>query len=106
MGSDSRAYIVDLSLIHILALKTLTTLCEIYEKKEILMAVCSMLIKGHKTEHKYNRWYALGIESSLKLTDIYEYYMYSLDESQAGDLPLGVLIYFNYDCLLYTSRCV
>lgn len=80
-----------------LALKTLTTLCEIYEKKEILMAVCSMLIKGHKTEHKYNRWYALGIESSLKLTDIYEYYMYSLDESQAGDLPLGVLIYFNYD---------
>ena len=80
-----------------LALKTLIELCEVYEKKEILMAVCSMLIKGHKTDHVYNRWYALGIESSLKLTDIYEYYMYSLDESQATDLPLGVLIYFNYD---------
>lgn len=80
-----------------LALKTLIELCEIYEKKEILMAVCSMLIKGHKKDFKYNRWYALGIESSLKLTDIYEYYMYSLDESQAKDLPMGVLIYFNYD---------
>ncbi len=87
-----------------LALKTLIELCEIYEKKEILMAVCSMLIKGHKTDAKYNKWFALGIESSLKLTDIYEYYMYSLDETKVEELPLGVLIYFNYDNQMSVSK--
>lgn len=87
-----------------LALNTLIELCQIYENKELLMAVCSMLIKGHKTDFKYNRWYALGIESSLRLTDIYEYYMYSLDESKAEDLPLGVLIYFNYDNQMSVSK--
>lgn len=87
-----------------LALKTLIELCEIYEKKEILMAVCSMLIKGQKTDFAYNKWYALGIESSLKLTDIYEYYMYSLDEANVKELPLGVLIYFNYDNQMSVSK--
>ena len=68
------------------------------------MAVCSMLIKGHKTDFKYNKWFALGIESSLKLTDIYEYYMYSLDETKVEELPLGVLIYFNYDNQMSVSK--
>lgn len=87
-----------------LALKTMIEVCEIYEKKEILMGVCSLLIKGHKTDYCYNRWYALGIESSLKLTDIYEHYMYSLDETAVNDLPLGVLIYFNYNNQLSASK--
>lgn len=80
-----------------LAQKTLVKLYGKYEHKEILMAVCSMLIKGHKTDHCYNAWYQKGIEASLKLTNLYEYYMYSVDESTQEDMPLGVLIYFNYD---------
>lgn len=87
-----------------LALKTLMQLCEVYETKELLAAVCRMLIRGHKTDRKYNRWFALAIRSALKITDIYEYYMYSLDENDVTELPLGVLIYFNYDNQLPVSK--
>lgn len=78
-------------------LRAMMTLCGIYEKKELLAAVCGMLIKGAMTDSKYNRWYLLGIQSSLKLTQIYEYYMLSLDEAKADTLPSAVLYYFNYN---------
>ena len=78
-------------------LRAMMTLCDIYEKKELLAAVCSMLIKGSMTDHKYNRWYLLGIQSALKLTQIYEYYMLSLDEENVTALPSAVLYYFNYN---------
>lgn len=80
-----------------LALKTLMELCEIYENKEILQAVCTMLIRGKKTDVRYNRWYALAIKSSLRIPGIYEYYMYSLDEDHVDSLPYGILLYFKLD---------
>jgi len=80
-----------------LALRTLIQQCDIYEHKDILTAVCSLLIRGEKTDTKYHKWYALGVESSLKLTRLYEYYMYSLEGETIKTLPIGVMIYFNYN---------
>ncbi len=87
-----------------LALKSLMDLNKVSDRKEILMGICSLLIKGHKVASEYNVWYRKGIEAGLKLTDIYEYYMFSLDESDVETLPLGVLIYFNYDNQLSVSK--
>ncbi len=72
-------------------------LSEDHGNKELLAAVCSMLIKGNKTEKQYNRWYLKGIQQSLKLTQLYEYYMMSLDESGVKELPTAVLYFFNYN---------
>lgn len=87
-----------------LALKVLTEQCELYESKEMLLGVCALLIRGNKVERRYNRWYRLGIESSLKLKGLYENYMYSLDEFSDNKLPAAVMIYFNYDNQLSVSK--
>lgn len=89
---------------HPLILSAMEKLCEKHENKELLAAVCSMLIKGHKTEKPYNPWYYKGIQQSLKLTRLYEYYMLSLDEEKVKELPTAVLYYFNYNNQLDWSR--
>lgn len=72
----------------------------LYEKKmkvDILSALCSMLIKGHKNANKYFKWYSLGVSEQLRITELYEYYMYSLDESKEVPLPQQILLYFMYN---------
>ena len=87
-----------------LVLRALIGLCKENENKELLAAVCSLLIKGNKTDSKYNEWYLKGIRHALKLTRLYEYYMLSLDESKTGELPTAVLYYFNYNNQLDWTR--
>lgn len=87
-----------------LALNTLIRFCEIHEKKELIAGICALLIRGNEIAPKYNRWYRLGIEASLKLQGLYENYMYSIDEQQKQTLPVGVMIYFNYDNQLSASK--
>lgn len=82
---------------HPLVLRAVMRLSEDHGNKELLAAVCSMLIKGNKTEKQYNRWYLKGIQQSLKLTRLYEYYMISLDEAGVKELPTAVLYFFNYN---------
>lgn len=80
-----------------LALRTLIEQCDVYEHKDILSAICSLLIRGEITDSKYHKWYAFGVESSIKLTRLYEYYMYSLEGEEIKTLPVGVMIYFSYN---------
>ena len=50
----------------------------LYEKKKdvrILQEVCSLLIKGSKTGPDAFTWYQMGVESHLRITNLYEYYM-------------------------------
>ena len=80
-----------------LVLRAMMQVCEENETKELLMAVCTMLIKGHKIEKSYNAWYLKGILQSLKVTRLYEYYMMSLDMDNVREIPTAVLYFFNYN---------
>lgn len=80
-----------------LVLSDLHFLYEKYNDDSILSAICSTYMKGQMTSAEAFKWYALGIDKKLKLTDLYEYYMYSLDESQEIHLKQSVLLYFLYD---------
>ncbi|MFG6328657.1 MAG: hypothetical protein K1W06_04175 [Lachnospiraceae bacterium] len=85
----------------------LSDLCKFYEKyndDEILVAICSTFMKGQMTSPEAFKWYAMGIDKNLKLTDLYEYYMYSLDETQEIHLKQSVLLYFLYDNHLTASK--
>lgn len=64
---------------------------------EILTEICKMLMKGQRTTKDAFDWYAKGIERNLKITELYEYYMYSLDETQDITLNASILLYFLYD---------
>ena len=78
----------------------LNDLCSIYERykeDETLAAICRTLMKGQCTTEEAFKWYSLGIEHNLKITDLYEYYMYSIDETKEIRLNRSVLLYFLYD---------
>lgn len=78
-------------------MQDLTLLYGQYEEDEILTWICKMLMTGQRTSADAFYWYAKGIEHNLKITELYEYYMYSLDESQEITLNSSVLLYFLYD---------
>lgn len=85
----------------------LKDLCRFYEQlqeEEILASICKMLMKGQVTGKKAFYWYNLGVEHQLKLTDLYEYYMYSIDENQEIHLQDSTLLYFMYDNHLTVTK--
>ena len=85
----------------------LEDLCLIYEQSpsdDILTMICQMLMRDRKVSQDDLKWYALGIERNLKITDLYEHYMYALEESGDRELPAKVLLYFTYINHLNTSK--
>lgn len=71
----------------------------LYRKKQdqrILQEACTLLIKGNRAGRKYFRWYREGVEAQLRITNLYEYYMMSLDLDVSCKLPKQVLMYFSY----------
>lgn len=77
--------------------QSLKTLYEEYQTKDILMVICGILIKGHKTSNKYFYWYQLGVKAQLRIAELHEYYMYSIDESTMIELDQPILLYFIYN---------
>lgn len=67
---------------------------------ETIQEICEFLIKGNKTDCKYFKWYALGVENQLRITKLYEYYMLSIPMDYMGELPKIVMMYFAYSCNL------
>lgn len=75
------------------------SLKKLYEKKSdvrILQQICTLLIKGSKTDHRFFEWYKLGVENHLRITNLYEYYMMTLDLDVPREISKVVLMYFSY----------
>ena len=77
--------------------KTLTVLYENHPSEELLTAICTLLVRGNKTDHKYFTWYEKGVEQELRITNLYEYYMFSIDANETGLLPKMIYMYFIYN---------
>lgn len=84
--------------------RCLTKLYGIFELEEILSAICSLLVKGYKRENKYFEWYNKGVNAKLRITLLYEYFMYSVDDNNMDVLPQPLLIYFAYNNRLSDSK--
>lgn len=70
-----------------------------YEKKKdvrVLQEICTLLIRGQKSTYNYFEWYRRGVEAQLRITNLFEYYMMSLDLSVPRQLPKILLMYFSY----------
>lgn len=75
------------------------TMKYLYAKKRdtrLLQEICALLIKGAKTGRQYFEWYSAGVDAQLRITNLYEYYMMSMDLHQTRDIPKVVLMYFSY----------
>ncbi len=77
-------------------LKILIALCEKKTDSRLVQEICALLIKGGKTGPKYEPWYRKGVELQLRITNLYEYFMMSLDLEQEAVIPKTALLYFHY----------
>lgn len=69
---------------------------QVREDDEILLAICTMLIKGGCTGEAYFKWYEEAVERQLRVTRLYEYYMMSVSLQSEKPLPKTVAMYFSY----------
>ena len=76
---------------------SLATLYKKYLDPEILTGLCALLMRADCRSEEYFRWYELGVEKDVRLTRLYEYYLYSLPENFDGKIPRMVLLYFTYN---------
>lgn len=82
---------------HKLYYRILVMLHTSFPKKELLSAVCCMLIKGDCRESGYFHWYQEALKEGISLTRLYEYFLYSLPKDYPYLLPKEVLMYFSYE---------
>lgn len=82
---------------NVLLFRVLTTIFLDTENKNVLTAIVSLLIKGNKMDSSHFFWYDTAIQMEIKLTGLYEYYLYSLPEDYNKPLPQIVLMYFSYN---------
>lgn len=75
-----------------------------YKNKEVLTAICSILIKADRSDKSCFAWYEMGIQEQLRLTQLYEYYIYSIDENYSGLLPQEIYLYFSYNTNLLEDK--
>lgn len=72
----------------------------IYDKfklKEALVAICTNLIRDHQMSKKAFTWYYLGMVEQLRITELPEYYIYSMNEKNYDMIHPSVLTYFAYN---------
>lgn len=86
--------------------RILERIYKMYDEPMILNTICTLLIKGNKTEKKYFFWYQKAVDSDLKIAQLYEYYMMTIDEDSAhGPLPKSLVLYFMHgNALDYKKR--
>lgn len=77
----------------------LTILCSIYDgfkSKEALQGICSLLIRGHVKSSKYHNYFELAINQQLRVTELPEYFIYTMVEEEYVSLPPTIVMYFKY----------
>lgn len=70
---------------------------EQYPVKEILEAVCKLIMKGNPRNPKFFQWYELAVDQEIKITRLYEYYIETMPENYQKMLPQVIRMYFVYN---------
>lgn len=73
----------------------LRRLYEIYPDTMILTAICAHLIRGNCTSEDCFPYYEKAVETDLKIAQLYEYYMMTIDDHYLKkEFPKSVYLYF------------
>ncbi len=75
-----------------------------FQHKDTLIAICQTLIRGYKRDSRYFKWYQKGVEENIRISDLYEYYMYSMNADVEENLDQSVLMYYVYNSKLNDRR--
>ena len=79
-----------------LYLRILMRLYNTHKSIEILKGICNILLKSDMRQPECFEWYERGVEYDIKLTRLYEYYIYTMPQDFDSPIPRMVLLYFSY----------
>lgn len=78
----------------------LRLLCGIYAKfahKDILEAICKLVIRLEIKDPKYHVYFKQAVKEQLKHTQLYDYYLFTLEWEGNPAIDQPVLLYFSYN---------
>ena len=71
-----------------------------FQHKDILNALCRLLVRGGHAEKKYHVYFKQAVKEQIRLDRIYEYYLMTLDRNTSPVIDQQVLLYFSYSSFL------
>ena len=77
---------------------------EKYPKKDILDAICKLIMKGDPRKKEFFRWYDLAVEHEIRITRLYEYYIETMPDHYQKMLPQVIRMYFAYNNTLSDQK--
>ena len=83
-----------------LLLKDLELMYNVSPDNRILEEICSQLIRSYRHDGESAVWYKRAVVEDIRLTNLYENYVMSLDEDSFVDIPGNVLKYFSMSSTL------
>lgn len=78
-------------------LKLLERCYDMFGNQDTLHSICSLLIRSERQAARYFKWFQLGVEQSLRITELFEYYMYTMEKQQYDAVLSTVISYFKYE---------
>lgn len=87
-----------------LLLRVLMDCYEQYPSRNLLSAICSLLMKGRRSDAQFERWFRLGIDQDLRLAGLYEHYAQTAQDLNRCDLPQILRMYFSYNNTLDSDK--
>ena len=82
-------------------------LCKAYDSypsRDILEAICKLIMIGNPRRKEFFRWYDLAVEQEIKITRLYEYYIETMPEAYHKMLPQVIRMYFAYNNTLSDKK--
>lgn len=76
--------------------KILSASYEVEQSDEMAATICAYLIKGQKMQKQYHKWFALGIEREIRITNLYEAFLVSMENTKETTVPKMIQMYFQY----------
>ena len=67
---------------------------EDYPSRNLLEAICRLIMKGNPRSRKYFHWYEAAIENDVRLTRLYEYYIETIPATYQERFPTPIRKYF------------
>lgn len=63
----------------------------------MVAAICTYLIRGQQFAPRYHIWYERGIDSEIRITNLYEAFLISMDQNEVTAIPKMIQLYFQYN---------
>ena len=67
-----------------------------FKDDEMLRSICSYLIRNDITDRKYHGFFKEAVTRDLGVTNLYDFYLYTMDQNTSRLLPKNVLMYYSF----------